>query len=58
MSIGLTKEAKRTSNPTVYNRARRRELSCPLCPPNRGENKRLHKKHGVQKSMKHRRKKL
>lgn len=29
---------KTTTNSTVYNRVRRRHLSCSFCPPNRKEN--------------------
>lgn len=36
-------------NPTVYNRLKRYELGCSFCPPNRNENKKNHKKHGVRK---------
>ena len=31
-------EEDKTANRTVYNRARRRHLNCPICPPNQGEN--------------------
>ena len=34
----LIAEAKTTTNPTVLNRILRRQLNCPHCPPNRGEN--------------------
>ncbi len=42
-------EKRSTSNPTVYNRLKRLELKCPLCKPNRGENKKKCRKHGVRK---------
>ena len=43
---------KTTSNPTVYNRAKRQELSCPHCPPNKCENAKRHAKHGSKKPKK------
>ena len=32
-----------------YMHARREHLSCPMCPPNRGENSKRHARHGVRK---------
>lgn len=45
-------EKASTSNPTVYNRLKRLELSCPHCKPNKGENSKCKKKHGVKKPKK------
>jgi hypothetical protein len=41
---GKSRRDKET-NPSAYNKARRELLRCPLCPPNRGENRKAHKKH-------------
>lgn len=43
---------KTTDNPTVYNRAKRQEFRCPLCPPNKCENAKRHSKHGNKKPKK------
>lgn len=44
-----SKEEKETDNPSVYNKIRRRELSCPICPPHKVENHGRWVKHGKQK---------
>lgn len=38
------------NNSTVDNRIRRKKLKCSLCPPNKNENKKNYKKHGVKKA--------
>jgi hypothetical protein len=43
------KEKLTTSNPTVYNRLKRLELSCPHCKPHQNENCGRHAKHGDKK---------
>lgn len=48
----MKQEAKVTANPTVYNRLMRYELLCSYCRPNKGENIKCRKKHGVQKPRK------
>ena len=41
---------KKESNPTVYDRIKRRaQLSCSICPPNQGENASRKPKHGAKK---------
>lgn len=40
---------KINTNPTVANRENRLLLSCPICRPNRGENKKPCGKHGKGK---------
>jgi len=41
---------KKTDNPKEYKYARREStLSCPICPPHRGENAKRKAKHGNQK---------
>lgn len=42
-------ELKLTTNSTVDDRLRRNYLRCPYCRPHKGENKTLHRKHGVKK---------
>ena len=40
-------------NSQMDDRIRRQlNLGCALCPPNRGENRKHHKKHGTQKKRK------
>jgi hypothetical protein len=46
--INLKKEHKNTNN-TVDDRERRFDLNCSYCPPNGGENKKNHSKHGKGK---------
>ena len=41
------KEKLTTSNPTVYNRLKRLELSCPHCKPHKNENQGRRSKHGA-----------
>lgn len=50
MSLKRAKEqGKYETNSTVDNRLRRGLLRCSLCPPNKHENKKCYKKHGVKK---------
>lgn len=50
MSLKRAKEqGKWETNSTVDNRQRRGKLRCSLCPPNKYENQKCHKKHGVKK---------
>lgn len=37
------------ANPAVDQKLRRKDLSCSLCPPNRGENAKRKGKHGTTK---------
>jgi hypothetical protein len=46
------KKDKWNNNPTVDDRERRLDLKCSHCPPNKYENKKTHKKHGVKKKRK------
>lgn len=46
------KKDKQNTNSTVDDRERREDLSCSFCPPNRGENRKNYKKHGVKKPKK------
>jgi len=41
---------RNTENPTVYNRLRRYDLSCSICPPHQNENAGRKPKHGVKKA--------
>lgn len=41
------KKDKLNTNPTVDDRERRTLLSCSYCKPNRGENRKNFKKHGI-----------
>ena len=41
---------KDTDHPTVYNRLRRYEFSCSICPPHRAENAGRRPKRGTQKA--------
>jgi hypothetical protein len=43
------KKDKKNTNNTVDDRERRLNLHCPLCRPNKGENKKTYRKHGVRK---------
>jgi hypothetical protein len=43
-------QLKKETNSTVYDRLKRLELSCPLCPPNKGENRKHRPKYGRKKS--------
>lgn len=53
MSLKRAKEQLRhETNPTVINRLNRGKLRCSLCPPNKGENTKCYKKHGVKKPKK------
>ncbi len=46
MSQGRGKSRRdKETNPSVYNKLKRELLRCPLCPPNRGEKRKSHKKH-------------
>lgn len=40
MGMGMKKkqELDSTANAAVYNKLKRQELNCPLCPPHRKEN--------------------
>ncbi len=37
------------TNSTVDDRERRKQLRCSFCRPNKGENKKTYRPHGVQK---------
>lgn len=40
---------KSETNPTIYNRLKRYNLKCSICPPNGGENTKRKGKHGKTK---------
>lgn len=42
-------EKDNTGNATVYDRLKRYDLRCSYCRPNKGENKKTCRKHGVKK---------
>jgi hypothetical protein len=46
------KKDKLNTNSTIDDRERRKDLRCSLCPPNKYENKKNYKKHGVKKPKK------
>jgi hypothetical protein len=46
------KEVDTNTNSTVDDRERRFLLRCSFCKPNRGENKKCHRKHGNKKPKK------
>lgn len=43
------KKRKTETNASAYNKLKRLELRCPHCRPNKGENIKCYRKHGITK---------
>ncbi len=46
------KDLKNAEDSRTYKLVQRRQLSCSICPPNRGENAKRQPKHGAKKPRK------